>query len=155
MSKSVSDYLSGVEHLNSFHERIKNLIVSNTDAIGLMKRFSKENVFMHLDPPYVQSTRTSNTNYQIDMDDAQQDVFLNECINNNTKLLISGYDNDKYDILLKNVFNKTNFETNNRTETILVTFNIKYLDKKNNCINFAIGLITINVIKLYVSIYKK
>lgn len=118
MSKSVSDYLSGVEHLNDFHERIKNLIVSNTDAIGLMKRFSKEDVFMYLDPPYVQGTRTSNTRYQIDMDDVQQDVFLDTCISNKAKLLISGYNNDKYNILLDNGFTKTSFETNNRIETL-------------------------------------
>ena len=51
-SKSVSDYLSAVEHLEKLHERLKNVIVSNTDAIGLMERFNKENVFMYLDPPY-------------------------------------------------------------------------------------------------------
>lgn len=117
-SKSVSDYLSAVEHLQDFHERIKNLIVSNTDGIKLMKRYSKGNVFMYLDPPYVQNTRTSNTRYDIDMDDDQQNVFLQECINSKAKLLISGYDNNKYNMLLDNGFTKSCFETNNRIETL-------------------------------------
>ena len=66
-SKSVSDYLSGVEHLEELHERLKNIIISNTNAIDLIERFNKENVFMYLDPPYVQSTRTSNIRYEVDM----------------------------------------------------------------------------------------
>ena len=99
-SKSVSDYLSGVEHLEELHERLKNIIISNTNAIDLIERFNKENVFMYLDPPYVQSTRTSNIRYEVDMNDEEQDVFLETCINSKAKLLISGYDNEKYNILL-------------------------------------------------------
>ena len=92
--------------------------MSNTDAIGLMKRFNKENVFMYLDPPYVQSTRTSKMHYEVDMNDEQQDVFLKTCINSKAKLLISGYDNEKYNILLDNGFTKSKFITNNRVETL-------------------------------------
>lgn len=117
-SKSVSDYLSAVEHLEELHERLKNIIISNTDAIDLIDRFNKENVFMYLDPPYVQSTRTSNIRYEVDMNDEQQDVFLETCINSKAKLLISGYDNEKYNILLDNGFTKSNFTTNNRVETL-------------------------------------
>ena len=117
-SKSVSDYLSGVEHLEELHERLKNIIISNTNAIDLIERFNKENVFMYLDPPYVQSTRTSNIRYEVDMNDEEQDVFLETCINSKAKLLISGYDNEKYNILLDNGFTKSNFTTNNRIETL-------------------------------------
>ena len=117
-SKSVSDYLSGVEHLDELHNRLKNVIVSNTDAISLMKRFNKKNVFMYLDPPYVHSTRTSNIRYEVDMSDEQQDVFLETCINSKAKLLISGYDNEKYNILLDNGFTKSKFTTNHRVETL-------------------------------------
>ena len=83
-----------------------------------MKRFNKENVFMYLDPPYVQSTRTSKMHYEVDMNDEQQDVFLKTCINSKAKLLISGYDNEKYNILLDNGFTKSKFITNNRVETL-------------------------------------
>lgn len=121
-SKSISDYLSGIEHLEEFHERIKNLIVSNTDAINLMNRFNKENVFMYCDPPYVQSTRTSNTRYEVDMNDEQQDKFIETCINSKAKLLISGYDNLKYDKLIDNGFTKISFNTNNRIETLWKNF---------------------------------
>ena len=39
-------------------------------------------------------------------------------INSKAKLLISGYDNEKYNILLDNGFTKSNFTTNNRVETL-------------------------------------
>lgn len=34
------------------------------------------------------------------------------------KMLISGYDNDKYNVLIDNGFNKVSFTTNNRVETL-------------------------------------
>ena len=121
-SKSISDFLSCVEGLSDFHLRFKNVVVCNTDGISLMGRFSKENVFMYLDPPYVQSTRTSNTKYKVEMDDDKQDEFLDACVKNKAKLLISGYDNEKYEILLDNGFTKKNFVTNNRIETLWKNF---------------------------------
>ena len=33
-------------------------------------------------------------------------------------MLISGYDNDKYNVLIDNGFNKVSFTTNNRVETL-------------------------------------
>lgn len=118
MAKSVSSYLGVVEKLEELHLRIKHLIVSNCDAISLMERFNKENVFMYLDPPYVQGTRTSSQRYKIDMDDKQHETLLKTCIESKAKLLISGYDNEMYNILIDNGFNKVSFTSNNREETL-------------------------------------
>ena len=119
MSKSVRDYLSVVERLEDLHIRLLNLIVSNMDGIELINRYKdRENVLIYCDPPYVQSTRTSTRRYDVDMADDIQDKFLEACIGAKCKMLISGYDNEKYNILLENGFNKVNFETNNRTETL-------------------------------------
>lgn len=118
-SKSVADYLSAVDRLQELHERLSNIIVCNMDGIKLINNFKgKENVFIYSDPPYVQSTRSSNTKYEIDMEDDTQDRFLEACIDCKCKMLISGYDNEKYDILLNNGYNKVNFEINHRTETL-------------------------------------
>ena len=118
-SKSISDYLSAVDRLQELHERLTNTIVCNTDGIKLIEKYKgKENVFMYCDPPYVQSTRSSNRKYEIDMEDDIQDKFLEVCIGCKSKMLISGYDNDKYDILLSSGYNKVNFEINHRVETL-------------------------------------
>lgn len=118
MPKSVSSYLGAVENLENLHLRIKKLIVSNSDALSLMKRFDKENVFMYLDPPYVHSTRTSMQRYDFDMTDEQHDSLIDFCINSKAKLLISGYDNEMYNRLIDNGFTKVSFNTNNREETL-------------------------------------
>lgn len=118
-SKSISDYLSAVDRLEELHQRLSNVIVSKTDAIELIEKHkNKQNVFMYLDPPYVWNTRTSNTRYDVDMDDEKQDIFLKTCIGSKCKMLISGYDNDKYNVLIDNGFNKVSFTTNNRVETL-------------------------------------
>jgi DNA adenine methylase len=118
-SKSVSDYLSSVERLEELHNRLTNIIVYNRDGIELIKKFNnKENVLIYCDPPYVQSTRSSNRRYDVDMEDDIQDKFLDVCLNCRCKMLISGYDNEKYDILLENGYNKVEFEVNHRIETL-------------------------------------
>lgn len=118
-SKSISDYLSAIERLEELHERLSNVIVCNKDGIELIKKYKeKENVLIYCDPPYVQSTRTSGRRYEIDMKDDIQDKFLDVCMDCKCKMLISGYDNEKYDILLQNGYNKVEFEVNHRIETL-------------------------------------
>lgn len=118
-SKSVSDYLSAVERLEDLHNRIANLIVTHKDGIELIKKWKdKENVLIYCDPPYVQSTRTSNRRYNIDMEDNIQEKFLDVCLDCKCKMLISGYENNYYDKLLNNGYNKVSFEVNHRIETL-------------------------------------
>lgn len=118
-SKSVSDFLSSVERLDELHDRLVNVLVCNRDGIELISKYkNKDNVLIYCDPPYVQSTRTSNRRYDIDMEDDTQDRFLEVCIGCKCKMLISGYDNKKYNMLLENGYNKVEFEVNHRIETL-------------------------------------
>lgn len=118
-SKSVSDFLSSVERLDELHDRLVNVLVCNRDGIELISKYkNKDNVLIYCDPPYVQSTRTSNRRYDIDMEDDTQDRFLEVCIGCKCKMLISGYDNEKYNMLLENGYNKVEFEVNHRIETL-------------------------------------
>ena len=52
------------------------------------------------------------------MNDDLHDKFIDVCIGAKCKMLISGYDNEKYDILLDNGYTKVNFEHRNRVETL-------------------------------------
>lgn len=117
MSKNVSDFLATVDGLEKVHQRLSHLTVLNRDGIQLMKENNSKNVFIYADPPYVLDTRGA-TRYTVDMDDNNQKEFLSVCIESKAKLLISGYDCEMYNTLLDNGFTKTNFETNNRTETL-------------------------------------
>ena len=72
MAKSVSDYLSAIDRLPEFHERISHMLILHRDGISLIDKYGQdERVFMYCDPPYVWSTRT-DTRYKVDMDNDLQ-----------------------------------------------------------------------------------
>lgn len=109
MSKNVSDFLSTVDGLYELHQRLSKVNFMNRDGIELMERFSEPNIFIYADPPYVHSTR-GTTRYTVDMDEVTQKKFLETCINNRAKILISGYDCEMYNILTENGFTKKHFD---------------------------------------------
>ena len=112
MAKSVSDYLSTIDRLPEIHQRLSKVMVLHRDGIKLIEEYNQPNVFIYADPPYVLSTRSSAERYVVDMTDEQQERFINVCVNSKAKLLISGYDNERYDKLVKNGFEKIQFEVN-------------------------------------------
>lgn len=109
MSKSCSDLLSTIEGLPKLHDRLSKVIVTNQDGIKLINKYSqREDTFIYADPPYHQSTRTE-TRYNVDMNDDEQERFIDECVNAKCKILISGYDCDAYKRLEENGFIKIKF----------------------------------------------
>lgn len=109
MSKSASDFLSCVDRLPELHQRLSKVVILNQDGIQLIKKYNTKNVFIYADPPYHWSTRTS-TRYAVDMSSEQHQEFLDACISSDAKILISGYDNEFYNTLTDNGFEKVKFE---------------------------------------------
>ena len=109
ISKSTSDYLSAIDGLEEYNKRLSNVIVTNKNAIDVIKKYDRESTFIYLDPPYVQSTRTE-ARYECDMTDEQHMELLNTILTCKSKILISGYDNDLYNILTDNGWNKFVFD---------------------------------------------
>jgi DNA adenine methylase len=109
MSKSISDFLSSIDRLPELHNRLSNIIVTNTDGIELIKKHSEPRTLIYCDPPYEHSTRTS-ARYSVDMDRDGHLVFLDAVVESKSKILISGYDCELYDMLTENGFEKIQFE---------------------------------------------
>jgi len=126
MSKSISDFLSSIDRLPEIHDRLSKVIVTNTDGIELIKKYDDPKVFIYADPPYEQSTRTS-TRYKVDMDRDGHIRFLDAVINNKSKILISGYDCELYNVLEKNGFTKVNFEVKTVSGNFTPKTKIEYL----------------------------
>lgn len=131
MSKSISDYLSTVDRLPDVHQRLSKVIIHNTDALTLIKKYDQEDWMIYLDPPYHHSTRT-NARYKEDMDNLKQEDFL-DCVLSckNAKILISGYDCEEYDRLEENGWTKISFEvktqnTNREGKTKIETIWFNY-----------------------------
>ncbi len=109
MSKAISDYLSSIDRLPELHDRLSKVIISNTDGIGLIKKYNKSDTLIYCDPPYEQSTRT-DARYKVDMDREGHNRFLEAVIESKSKILISGYECELYNVLTENGFTKHQFE---------------------------------------------
>jgi DNA adenine methylase len=121
MSKATSDYLSCIDRLPELHQRLSKVMITNMDGVKLIEKYKdKPNCLIYADPPYHQSTRTG-ARYKQDMDDKQQEQFVESVLNSKAKILISGYDCELYDRLTENGFTKIQFEV----KTIDGNFNPK------------------------------
>ena len=109
MSKSVSDYLSCVDRLPEFHERLQRIVMYNRDGLELIDKFNEPNCFLYCDPPYVWSTRGA-TRYIVDNDSEWHREFVRRCVASKARILISGYDCEEYLPLLDNGFEKVAFD---------------------------------------------
>lgn len=98
MSKSISDFLSAIDKLPELHNRLSKVIVSNSDGIELIKKYSDTRTLIYCDPPYEQSTRTS-ARYDVDMNRSEHINFLEAVKESKSKIIISGYDCELYDAL--------------------------------------------------------
>jgi DNA adenine methylase len=120
MSKAVSDFLSCIDRLPELHERLSRVIVSNTNGNDLIRKYNNSRNLIYCDPPYEQSTRTG-ARYSVDMNREGHLDFIDAVINNNSKIIISGYDCELYNELTRNGFEKIQFEV----KTIDGNFNRK------------------------------
>lgn len=94
-SKAISDFLSSVEGLNELHSRLKNVIITNENALTLLTRLDNPGFMFYIDPPYL--NRKSNTKYPVDMSLTEHQRLV-EILNHlkYAKYLLSGYENDVY-----------------------------------------------------------
>jgi DNA adenine methylase len=99
------DWANYPNHIESFTERLKGVVVENKDAIEVLKQHDSIDTLHYVDPPYVHATRNmrrGNAAYAFEMDD-QQHVELSEVLQDlKGMVIVSGYQCDLYDRLFKN-----------------------------------------------------
>ena len=81
--------------------RLKQVQIECRPAIELIEKYSRDNVSMYVDPPYVLSTRTRKQ-YSFEMEDKDHEELLDVLNNSKAKILLSGYDSDLYNKRLTN-----------------------------------------------------
>ena len=113
MSKSVSDYLSSIDGLKEIHNRLSSVIVENRDIFDLIEKYDDKNVFFFLDPPYCHDTRSSETQYEIEMSDDEHRKFVDTVLNGKGKFLICGYEHPIYNKLVENGWNLYKYNSPN------------------------------------------
>lgn len=79
---------------------MKNVQIENQDALTLIKKYNHDDCLIYADPPYVLETRTKR-HYAHEMTDTQHEELVKELNNHSGYVLLSGYDNDLYNDILK------------------------------------------------------
>lgn len=103
MAKVVSSYLHDIdEHLPKVIERLRQIQLMNEDFIEMMPKFSNDSYFIYLDPTYIPDARTAKNVYEYEMTIQQHEDLLKAMLNNNSKIMISGYDSELYNDMLSN-----------------------------------------------------
>lgn len=80
----------------------KNLVqIEKMDALRLIERYNTPDALIYIDPPYVRSTRKSGALYVHEMTDEGQKRLLGLIASSRAKIIISGYDSEMYNEMLK------------------------------------------------------
>lgn len=77
-------------------DRLRHVVIENTDAMNLIDRWDKPGTVMYLDPPYVGETRTGR-NYTVE--NAGVDFhgqLIDKIVNAKARIILSGYDHQSY-----------------------------------------------------------
>lgn len=80
-------------------ERLQGVQIECLPAVELIKRYNTPDVFIYADPPYLRSTR-KNYLYKHEMTDEEHRELLEVLLEHPGKVLLSGYDNDLYNMML-------------------------------------------------------
>ena len=109
-------------------ERLRQVQIENRPALEVIKRFSYENVFMYIDPPYLLGIRAGKQ-YKHEMTDADHEEMLKKILRNKAKIMISGYESDMYNEYLKD-WDKVYFRScaehgKPRTEVIWMNYEVE------------------------------
>ncbi|UII56696.1 DNA adenine methylase [Cytobacillus spongiae] len=98
--------LPGKEWLNfpnkiaAVAERLLGVQIENQSAVDLIKRYSRQNVLIYADPPYILSTRTTSS-YKFEMTEEDHEELINTLDEHPGPVVLSGYSHPMYDERLK------------------------------------------------------
>ena len=87
-------------HLSAIIQRLKGVVLENTDALKLIEQTNIESTLLYIDPPYIPSTRSSMKNgmqyYRHEMTEEDHVQLLEKIINVKSQVIISGYKTSLY-----------------------------------------------------------
>lgn len=104
IADNVNAWLTAIEGLPEVCDRLRIVEIECDDAIAIINRYDNFDGFIYADPPYVHSTRETNSReiYCREMSDAEHRRLLVILSHTLAKVMISGYRCAMYDNLLLN-----------------------------------------------------
>jgi len=97
MSNEVSAWLTAVEGLPAFHERLRRVLLLNRPALEVVQGQDGERTWFYVDPPYLHATRTAPEVYRHEMTEAQHGDLLDCLAGIRGRFTLSGYRSTLYD----------------------------------------------------------
>lgn len=79
------------KHIKVFTNRLRNVNISQMDALKFMRTLDGENTLLYVDPPYI-----GTTEYKIKFTIEQQTEMLDWMLTAKSMIVLSGYENDLY-----------------------------------------------------------
>lgn len=78
-------------------ERLRNVVIENTDAYNIIQQHDRSDTLFYLDPPYTLDTRTNKDSYgKFEMREFEHTRLLELTQKSKGMFVISGYDNELY-----------------------------------------------------------
>ena len=122
-------FSNSVDSFPGIAERLRSVVIENTDALDLIERWDKPDTIMYLDPPYVGETRTARDytveNASVDF----HERLIDKIANAKARIILSGYDHEVYGTLrewtrvsARAGTGSTSARTRYATETLWVNF---------------------------------
>lgn len=93
------DWMHYPDHLDSFTERLRGVVIENSDALQVMGTHDGPETLIYLDPPYVLSTRDNGLDYRFEMTDEDHRELAKAAHEAKGMVIISGYRSELYDEL--------------------------------------------------------
>lgn len=98
---AAGDWRSLPERILEASERLRGVQIECMPAVEAMRRFNYKNVLVYLDPPYMANVR-DRKQYRHEMYEEESHAeLLSTAVHHKGPLLISGYDTDLYNEMLK------------------------------------------------------
>lgn len=94
------EWLRFPDKIAAVAERLIGVQIENQPAVELIKRYSRQNVLIYADPPYILSTRTTSS-YKHEMSEVDHEELLLTLEEHPGPVILSGYSHPLYDERLK------------------------------------------------------
>lgn len=97
---AAQDWCSLPEKIMQAAERLRGVQIDNRPAEKIIDQYNHEKVLQYWDPPYMLGTRHGKQ-YRHEMSDRDHESLLGKAIKSQAKIIISGYDSELYNDMLK------------------------------------------------------
>lgn len=110
MSESVANWLSTIEKLPEFHQRIRRVQIEHDDFRKVIPRYDTDETFFYCDPPYIQDLRKTGT-YRFEMTLQDHKELVDLLLSVRGMAMLSGYRHAIYRPLEDAGWKRIDFQT--------------------------------------------